>query len=272
MGMAGYTKLFNSILASTIWRADMPTRIVWITLLAMADKNGVAEGSVPGLADFARVSLPECQKALDSLMAPDEWSRSQEHEGRRIIAIDGGWQILNHAKYRAKLGADERREYLRIKQAEQRRKRVNSTVDKSTRSTHTEASPQASPQSHAKSGRALAPATRPAIDDRPKPIINGAELRRHGQHAWCDFDRGLCVPYGLHDEFRKKGLKSDAELKAWYPLIVQAVAGKPVGDDLFRFWQTAFGQWVGTIPAKRGRVAQSIRDAQSIVDEWQKQP
>lgn len=149
MSMAGYTKLFNSILASTIWRADMPTRIVWITLLAMADKNGIAEGSVPGLADFARVTLPECQKALDCLMAPDKWSRSQEHDGRRIVAVDGGWQILNHAKYRAKLGADERREYLRIKQAEQRRKRsVNSAVDKSTRSTHTEA--EASPQSDPK--------------------------------------------------------------------------------------------------------------------------
>ena len=43
--MPGYTKLFNSILASTIWRADDKTRIVWITLLAMADKHGIVEAS-----------------------------------------------------------------------------------------------------------------------------------------------------------------------------------------------------------------------------------
>ena len=48
--MAGYTKLFNSILQSTIWREDDKTRIVWITLLAMADKNGIAETSLPSLA------------------------------------------------------------------------------------------------------------------------------------------------------------------------------------------------------------------------------
>ena len=48
--MSGYTKLFNSILASTVWSEPNETRIVWITLLAMADKNGIIEGSVPGLA------------------------------------------------------------------------------------------------------------------------------------------------------------------------------------------------------------------------------
>jgi|SRR3990167_7340905 len=142
--MAGYTKLFNSILASTIWEADMPTRIVWITLLAMADKDGIAEASVPGLATFARVSREECERALAHLMAPDKDSRSKEHDGRRIEAIDGGWRLLNHAKYRAKLNADERREYLRVKQQEYRRKQkpstnVNNVSYKSTVLTQAEA-------------------------------------------------------------------------------------------------------------------------------------
>ena len=146
--MAGYTKLFNSILASTIWEADMATRIVWITLLAMADKDGVAEASVPGLATFARVSRQECERALSHLMAPDKDSRSKEYEGRRIEAIDGGWRLLNHAKYRAKLNADERREYLRVKQQEYRRKQkpstnVNNVSDKSTVLTQAEAEAEA---------------------------------------------------------------------------------------------------------------------------------
>ena len=142
MGMAGYTKLFNSILASTIWREDNTTRIVWITLLAMADKHGVAEGSVPGLADFARVPVEDCRMALARLSAPDPDSRSQEFEGRRIEAVDGGWRLLNHAKYREKLSADERREYNRVKKAEERaRKSANVKVvnDESALSAHTEA-------------------------------------------------------------------------------------------------------------------------------------
>ncbi len=118
--MSGYTKLFSSILASTVWREDNDTRIVWITMLAMADKNGLVEASVPGLADFARVPIQRARKALEKLSDRDPDSRSKTDDGRRIRETDGGWIITNHSKYRAKMGADERREYNRIKQAEHR--------------------------------------------------------------------------------------------------------------------------------------------------------
>ena len=72
------------------------------------------------MADFARVSLEDCKDALSKLTKPDEYSRSRDHEGRRVEEVDGGWKILNHAKYRAKLNNDDRREYLRIKQQEHR--------------------------------------------------------------------------------------------------------------------------------------------------------
>lgn len=147
--MAGYTKLFSSIIASTIWREPYPTKIVWITMLAMSDKNGIVEASIPGLADIARVPLPECETALASLSSPDRYSRTKEHQGRRIEPVDGGWRLLNHGKYRQKLGADERREYLRIKQAERRACQlgVNNRQQSSTMSTHAEAdaSPEADP-------------------------------------------------------------------------------------------------------------------------------
>ncbi len=144
--MAGYTKLFNSILASTIWRADDKTRIVWITLLAMADKNGMAEGSIPGLADMARVSIEDCERALIELESPDKYSRSKENEGKRIRTVDGGWFLLNHPKYREKMSADERREYNRVKQAEWRASQklsnsVNDSQTQSALSAHSEAAP-----------------------------------------------------------------------------------------------------------------------------------
>jgi len=155
--MNGYTKLFNSILASTIWREDDKTRIVWITLLAMADRHGVADGSVPGLADFARVSIADCRHALERLSSPDEDSRSQEHDGRRIEPVEGGWRLLNHGKYRQKLSVDERREYLKVKQREYRAKKrqhtsttVNNVSDTDTLLTQAEAEAEAeaSPKEH----------------------------------------------------------------------------------------------------------------------------
>lgn len=127
--MNGYTKLFGSIVASTIWREDDKTRIVWVTMLAMANKHGDVESSIPGLSDLARVSIQDVEQALKTLQEPDAYSRTKDYEGRRIAPIDGGWHILNHAKYRDKMSKDERRNYLTRKQAE-RRARLKAEADR----------------------------------------------------------------------------------------------------------------------------------------------
>ncbi len=116
----GYTKLFGSIVASTIWAEDDKTRIVWITMLAMKNERHEVEASIPGLADMARVSIVDCEKALTKLLGPDLYSRNQTNKGRRIAKCDGGWVILNGEYYRQKLNEDDRREYQRKKQAEYR--------------------------------------------------------------------------------------------------------------------------------------------------------
>lgn len=167
--MAGYTKLFSSILASTVWRADNETRIVWITMLAMATRRGLVESSIPGLADFARVPIDACQRALANLSAPDEFSRTKDHDGRRIEAIDGGWRLLNHGKYRDLLSAEERKEYKKVKQREyrgkQRRQRVDNSVDINSTGGHC--------------GHIATPAPTPA----PTPSTNSKVLRNSREQA-----------------------------------------------------------------------------------------
>ena len=118
-----YTKLDSGITESTIWQAADPTRLVWITMLARADQHGYVGASMPGLASLARVSLADCVAAIAHLESPDEWSRTKDHEGRRIAPADGGWVLLNHAKYRAKQNADDRRERSRVAMAELRKSR-----------------------------------------------------------------------------------------------------------------------------------------------------
>jgi hypothetical protein len=92
-----YTKLFSHIVGSTIWAEDHPTRIVWITLLALANRNGEVLGSPVGLARIANVTLEECRAALAKFMAPEE---SNHDDGRKIEEIEHGWFLLNYEKHR----------------------------------------------------------------------------------------------------------------------------------------------------------------------------
>jgi hypothetical protein len=105
----GFTKLFSSLVHSTVWREEMHVKVVWVTMLALANRHGDVLASVPGLADAARVSLEQCVDALEKFKAPDPWSRTKTHEGRRVIEVDGGWNLLNYPKYREIRDADERR-------------------------------------------------------------------------------------------------------------------------------------------------------------------
>jgi hypothetical protein len=145
-----FTKLFNSILDSTIWQEPASTKICWITMLAMSDRNGDVHAQIPGLARRAGITIDECLAAINSFTSPDPYSRTKDRDGKRLAEIDGGWTLLNHAKYRQLLSAEERREYNRRKQAE-RRERIKSGVsnnvkqcqEMSTMSTHTEAEAEA---------------------------------------------------------------------------------------------------------------------------------
>ncbi len=87
--MNGYTKLFSSIVTSTVWRENPTTKVVWVTLLALSDSDGMVEGSVPGIAHLSVVSLEECEAALATLSQPDKYSRTPDHEGRRIEVVPG---------------------------------------------------------------------------------------------------------------------------------------------------------------------------------------
>jgi uncharacterized phage protein (TIGR02220 family) len=121
--MTGYTKLFQSIVTSTIWTESDATRIVWITMLAIANKYGEVAASVPGLANISRVTLEQCEKAIKVLEGPDKHSRTRDYDGRRIAPIDGGWQVLNYAKHRKMASEQDIRERNAERQRRFKRKR-----------------------------------------------------------------------------------------------------------------------------------------------------
>ena len=105
-----YTKLFSSITTSTIWCEPAGTRLLWITMLSMKNRLGEVFGSIPGMASVAKISIAECEAGIAVLLAPDPYSRTKDEGGRRIAEIDGGWIILNHAKFCKMGSADEKAE------------------------------------------------------------------------------------------------------------------------------------------------------------------
>lgn len=121
MHESGFAKLFSTIVTSTIWQENKETKILWITMLALANRYGEVGAAEPGLANAAGLTLDETLKSLKKLESPDPYSRNQDHKGRRIAKIEGGWQILNYALYRKKMRS--RAEYFR----EYRKRNKNAT-------------------------------------------------------------------------------------------------------------------------------------------------
>jgi len=91
-------------------------------MLAIADKNGEVQGSIPGLARIAGVPVEACRNAITKFLSPDVDSRTKDDEGRRIEPIEGGWHLLNHGKYREMASDADRAEKSAIRQARHREK------------------------------------------------------------------------------------------------------------------------------------------------------
>jgi hypothetical protein len=169
--MVGYTKLHSLILDSSVWQEDAGTRLVWITLLAMADQDGVVNASVGGLAHRARVSREECERALEVLAGPDPDSRDGT-TGERIEKVVGGWLLLNHANYRERQTSQQAAVAERVRRHREAKKESGAlqsvTDDNVTRGNAPEtpaASASASASEKKKGARA-----RPRVADRPDDV------------------------------------------------------------------------------------------------------
>ena len=141
-------------------------------MLAMSDAQGRVDGSIPGLADLARVTIDQCQEALKCLSEPDFFSRTKEHEGRRIEIIDGGWQILNYMKYRESDSTDLRREQNREAQKRWRNKHkliISNVSPGKPRSAQAEAEAEASE-----------PERQPAAPRARDPLFDALALSTEG--------------------------------------------------------------------------------------------
>jgi len=120
-----FVKLYSSITRSTIWDESSETRVLWVTMLAISNRDGYVAASLPGLARDARLTIEQTEVCLAKLMAPDTHSRTPDQEGRRIEKVDGGWRIINFKKYLEMRTVDDRRAADRERQARHRLSRLS---------------------------------------------------------------------------------------------------------------------------------------------------
>ncbi len=145
-----YGKLFQSLYQGTM-RGQADLILVFTNLLAFKDKAHFVDKTARAISEEVGIPEDRVKEALLQLEAPDPESRSEEHEGRRIIRIDThrswGWKVVNGPKYDDFRKEEDRRMQWAVGQQRHRagltvnkRQRKSSSVIKSqresTESTH----------------------------------------------------------------------------------------------------------------------------------------
>ena len=101
-----WTPLWSDILDSSVWvGTPKDVKIVWVSILALKDVDGNVTASLPAIAKKSELSIPETIKAMEYLLAPDQYSRFPDHAGRRLIPLSGqhGWHVVSHDHYKKKI-------------------------------------------------------------------------------------------------------------------------------------------------------------------------
>jgi hypothetical protein len=177
-----FVKLDCGMLDSTLWD-DRDSRELFITALLMAAPHELAQAtpqiavrsldptgwivppgwygliSAAGVGIIRRAGMDDVERgliALERLGSPEPDSRSQDHDGRRLVRIDGGFIALNYDKYR-------NRDYTSAARSKRYRDRKDVTSRVATRSV-TQAEAEVERES-----TTVAPATAQEPPPKPKP-------------------------------------------------------------------------------------------------------
>lgn len=103
--MSGYVPVFGSIFQGTLC-GRWPDTGVWLCLLALADKNGHIDMTVPYISAVTGIPVDVLTDCIGRFTSPDPHSRTKSDDGRRLSRLDPnrdwGWHVINHGLYREK--------------------------------------------------------------------------------------------------------------------------------------------------------------------------
>ena len=124
-----FAKVFGQIFDSSI-AEDYNCRRMFMDLLVLADPTGAIDMTLEAISRRTNVPLEQVTRYISELCQPDAKSRSDLHEGKRLIPLDSrrdwGWQIVNYLHYRKLRDQEALRSYFR--DAQRRRREKNRAV------------------------------------------------------------------------------------------------------------------------------------------------
>jgi hypothetical protein len=139
-----FAKVFGQIFDSSI-AEDYNCRRMFMDLLVLADSTGAVDMTPEAISRRTNVPQPEVEKYIAELCQPDARSRSDLHEGKRLIPLDDrrewGWMIVNYQHYRAIKDEEARRTYFRNAQREYRKGKKKVVKDKGLTELNTNGQP-----------------------------------------------------------------------------------------------------------------------------------
>jgi hypothetical protein len=98
----GFAKIYGDRLeGSSLMECRVATRWCFLFMSSTSNRSGFFRcASVSVLARRANVTLEEAELAIQELEAPDPDSTTRDEDGRRIVRVQGGWDIVTHQFYR----------------------------------------------------------------------------------------------------------------------------------------------------------------------------
>lgn len=266
-----FGKIFESMYDGTL-ASDGPWQalVTFQQMIVLADQDGVVDMTASAIARRTSIPLEIIQLGVERLMAPDPESRTPDEDGRRITLVEEhrawGWQIVNYAKYRDMRKAEDRREYLRIKQQESRSRRtstsstgVNTQSTKINTSTDADTEVEAEVEVEAKKKKAT-PAPWLTVDDLMASGLTADTAQGFIEHRRAKKARLTALAWkGFTNEVEKAtGWTNEAA-------VLKAIA---------RNWTGFEASWVAESPRSSGghvNKQQALEDSNRAVGEaWLK--
>jgi hypothetical protein len=193
-------------------------------MIVLCNEDGIIDMTPQALAARTSIPLEIIREGIELLEAPDQYSRTRDHDGRRIERIDAdrpwGWRIINYRKYRMMITAEQKREADRNRMAAKREAERRMAGDGATGCDETRQSQMS--QNVAKVAQAEV-----EVEVEERKGRRSASLARPkdvSEQTWTDWlalRRSKKAPVtatvlaGAEAEAEKAGMSLDAFLREW---------------------------------------------------------